>query len=274
MPEQPQTIFTPWVITLIAALLGFLTAVLMERFKNRIILLKYRKNTFQLATAIQNNFWGNIEVLYNNRKTNHLSLLTVEIKNDSNIDLENVNVDFWVDYDSQILTHQANYVESGNLISLEKDYLIEFNKVVEMNDEDQKLKLVNPNHQTSGLAQRIDWILKNKKLNLPVFNRNTSVKFQILVENFQGKVPLLSLSILHKACKLIPELEEIEITKTRNKYVAWMWLLLSFLTTALIYLKFKNYPYAIVWAGILNILTLYIAFGFYQLLKLIIRLWR
>ena len=182
-----QIVLVPWLITTIAAVLAFLSDLLLERFKNRIVRLKFKKNVFQLATAIQNNFLGNIEVLYNNRKTNHLSLITVEVRNDSNTDLEKVKIDFWVDNTSQMLAHQANYVKSGNSILLEDTYLQEFTNVLQLNTEDSRLKEVNPNHETPGLTQRLNWILANKSFNLPVFNRDTSVKFQILVEIFKDK---------------------------------------------------------------------------------------
>jgi len=271
LPEQSQTMFPPWLIPIITAVLGFVIAVFIEKFKNRTVLLKYRKNIFQLATSIQNAYWGNIEVLYNNRKTNHISHITVEIKNDSNLDLENVTVDFWVDPDSQMLSHQSNYVENGNFIDLERNYKKEFNDVIELNDEDQKSKVLDPNHLTLGLQERINWVLKNKKFFLPVFNRKTTVKFQLLVENFNGKIPSLSQSILHKSCKLIQEVEEDQIIKTRNKYVGWIWLLLSTLTTIIIYIKFKNNEYAIIWSGALSFLSLYIAFMLFQLAKAIKR---
>lgn len=266
--------FPPWLITIIAAALAFLTGLLLERFKNRIVRLKFKKNVFQLATAIQNNFWGNIEVLYNNRKTNHLSLITVEVRNDSNTDLEEVKIDFWVDNTSQMLAHQANYVESGNSILLEDNYLQEFTNVLQLNTEDLILKKANPDHKTTGLTQRLNWVLANKSFNLPVFNRDTSVKFQILVENFQAQIPNLTVSVLHKSCKLVEEENEIELTKTKNKYIGIIWILLAFVATFTIYLKFQNNPYAIIWAGISTLLSLYVALATYHFIKLIKRTWR
>jgi len=269
-----QIILPPWLITIITAVLAFLSGLLLERFKNRIVHLKFKKSVFQLATAIQNNYWGNIEVLYNNRKTNHLSLITVEIRNDSNTDLEKVKIDFWVDNESQMLAHQANYVESGNSILFEENYQQEFSSVLELNSEDLRLKEANPNHETSGLTQRVNWILANKSFNLPVFNRDTSVKFQILVENFQGQVPKLIVSVLHKSCKLVEEVNESEITNTKNKIVGTIWILLAFVATTTIYWKFQNNPYAIIWTGISTLIALYIALSIYYFIKLIKRILR
>ena len=124
MPDQTSTSLPPGLIPILTAVLGFIAAVILERFKNRTVLLKFKRNIFQLATATQNSYWGNIEIVYNDRKTKHLSLITIEIKNDSNIDLENVNIDFWVNENSQILAYQGNYNENGNSILLEEKYAI------------------------------------------------------------------------------------------------------------------------------------------------------
>ncbi|HEV8081383.1 MAG TPA: hypothetical protein VGP43_11755 [Chitinophagaceae bacterium] len=273
MPDHTQTTFYPWLIPVIAAGLGFVAAILLEKFRNRIVLLKFSKNIFQLATSTQHNFWGNIEVLYNNRKTNHLSLITVEIKNDSNRDLENVKVDFWVDESSQMLAHQGNYIESGNFIPYDENYQKELSKVIELYD-DMKLEQMDFKDETPELAYRRRSLLANKKFNLPVLNRNTSVKFQILAENFEGEIPTLSLSVLHKSCKLVREEDEIEIKKKRDKYVGIIWLILLFISIAIFQSKFHNIPYIIIWTGVFSFLLLYFALGIYHFIKFITKIWR
>jgi len=274
MPDNSQFIFPPWLIPAITGVIGFISAIILERFKNRVVFLKFKRNIFQVATTTNHRFWGKIEVLYNNRKSNHLSLITIEIKNDSNIDLENVNVDLWIDETSQILAHQANYIESGNLIRLEEKFESQFNEVLKLNDADTLMKENSPEHQTSvELLNKVQFITSNLKLNLPVFNRNTSITIQVLAENFKSKIPFLSLGILHKSCKLIPDEGEIERERKQNRGTAIIWLILFGVGIGIIYWKFRNHPLAVIWTGILGFFSLYIAIGLYQLIRSIKKVW-
>jgi len=273
MPDQTSTALPPWLTPILTATLGFIAAIIIERFKNRTVLLKSKRNVFQLATATKNSFWGDIEVLYNDRKTNHLSLITIEIKNDSNIDLENVNVDFWVDENSQMLAYQGNYNENGNSILLEEKYAKEFGDVIKLNKEDMRLKEENPTHETSpDLRLSLRYILANKTLNLPVFNRNTSIKIQLLCENFIGQVPKLSVSILHKSCKVVQEEDEVEAKLKRDRYAGILWFILYGIVVAYVYSKYSNQPIAVIWTGILAIVSLYAALGIYEILRRLKRL--
>ena len=151
---------------------------------------------------------------------------------------------------------------------LEEKYAKEFDKVIKLNKEDIRLKEENPNHETSqDLHYSLRYILGNRTLNLPVFNRNTSVKTQFLCENFVGLVPNLSFSILHKSCKVVPEEDEFEVKLRRDRYAGIIWLLLYGITVAFIYSKYSNHPNAVIWTGILAVISLYIALGVYELFR-------
>lgn len=128
--------FLPLIFT---GLLSVIIGVYLEKFKNKLVILKYKLINQPIASTTQNDFWGNIEVTHNKRIVNYLSFVTLEIKNDSNKDIENVNVDVWVDKQSQILGVNGFYNESKNAILLEHNYYNYYNNVLNMIDEDNKL---------------------------------------------------------------------------------------------------------------------------------------
>jgi hypothetical protein len=263
MPDQLT--LSPWIIPIITAILGFVSAFTIERYKNRLIVLRFRKNLFQLATSTQHKLWGNIEVSYNNRKTNHLSLITYEIRNDSKIDLENVNVDFWVDDNSQILAYQSNYLETGNSISLESQYTALLQKVIDAYN-------ANPQINTSEYLSNSQYVFTNKKFILPVYNRGTSTKFQLLVENFQGRIPEITISILHKGCLLVSEEEEALKTQKKNKELGVTWLIFFGVCVTLMYLYVDNL--LIIWIGVLAYVTVFVSPLVVTILKSIQKIWR
>ncbi len=175
----------PTLALIVTGLISVAIGIYLEKFKTRLTLLKYRVFFHPLATATKHSYWGNISVTYNDRETNHLSFVTIDIVNDSNTDLQDVNIDIWVDPDSQILGQSGNYVETGNAILLEQKHYNHFQQVFRRYEEDEQLKQADPNHvRPTQLQNEIDWILTNKKFNLPIFNRNTSVRLNILTENF------------------------------------------------------------------------------------------
>ena len=162
---------------LITALISVIIGLYLEKFKSRLVFLKYRLLFNSLRTTIQNEFWGNIEVHYRGRKANHLSFVTIEMTNDSNVDLENVNIDTWVDTDSQILGHDGYYDETGNFILLEQGYYDYYTQVIQRNQEDIEYRNANPNHITPlQLTNEIKSILSNKKFNL-YKRKNQTYKF-------------------------------------------------------------------------------------------------
>lgn len=157
---------------------------------------------------------GDIVVTHNGRTTNHISSVTYELRNESNRDLKDVNVEVWVSSSNQVLGNSGNYVESGHAISLEQNFKAQFDTILEANLDDIHARELNPQHITpQALLNSINWVLQNRKFILPVFNRHTSVKINLLVENFEGKAINPRLSILHPSTKLIQQIDR----ETENK---------------------------------------------------------
>jgi len=112
--------FIPATISLIiTGLVSLIIGIYFEKFRNKLIFLKYRIFFQPLATTSQNSYWGDITVSHNGNIVNHLNFVTVKIQNDSNRDMENLNVDICVDNQSQILGVSGFYNESKNAIFLE-----------------------------------------------------------------------------------------------------------------------------------------------------------
>ena len=213
--------FIPATVSLIVTGLASLTiGIYLEKFRNKQTFLKYKIFSQPLATTSQNDYWGNIIVSHNNRVVNHLSFVTIEVKNDSSHDIENLNIDIWVDNQSQILGVSGFYNESKNSILLEQGYYNYYTDVLERNLIDANQAKENPNHITSSqLTNEIQFVSSNKKFHLPVFNRHTSITIHLLAENFKGLDPLVFVSILHKSTKLILEVDkEFENKRTTT----WM----------------------------------------------------
>src|SRR6185312_8293242 len=187
---EPTTFdkFIPATISLIVtSLASVIIGIYFEKFRKKLTFLKYKMFFQPLATTSQNSYWGDIEVFHNKRIVNHLSFVTVEIQNDSNQDFENLNVDIWVDNESQFLAVRGFYNESKNAILLEQVYFNFYTDVLQKNAADLDAAKADSNHVTPPqFVNELRVVMTNKKFNLPVFNRHTSITLHLLIENFKG----------------------------------------------------------------------------------------
>ena len=198
-----QEMLPPTISLIVTGLLSVAIGIYLEKFRTRVSLIKYFIQYQPLATSSQNDYWGDIEVYHNKRKTNHLNFVTITIENDSNADFENLTMNVWVDTGSQILSHNGYYDDSKAIILLEQAYYNYFNEVSQKIQMDDALRAQNANHETpQQLLNEVTLIMGTKTFFLPVLNRRTNIVFNFLVENFNGLVPVVSINISHKSLKL------------------------------------------------------------------------
>jgi hypothetical protein len=265
-PDYFQKLIPATISLIVTGLASVLIGIYFEKFRNKTVFLKYKLFIQPLATTSKNDHWGEISVLHNQRVVNHLSFFTATVKNDSNHDIENLNLDTWVDIDSQFLAIKGNYDETGNLISHEDSYQKRLNDVLTRNEADMATALKIPAHQTPvQLLDDIRWVMTNKKFHLPVLNRRTSLTFNFLIENMKGLQPQFRISILHKSVKLIlEEDEEIE----RKRTLAWMLglgVVVFAIGFSILMDRYTSSKTALILCAILGLTYSLIGLGLYQL---------
>jgi len=271
--EYLEKLLPPTIALIFTSIIGLVIGIYLEKFKVRLVYLKYKLFFNSLGTTVQNEFWGDIEVVYRGRNANHLNFVTAEIYNDSNIDLQNVNVDIWVDGKSLILGHEALYNEAGNAIYLEQSYYDLYSQVLQRNQDDMIAKEQNPEHVTPiQLTNEVSWVLTNKKFHLPILNRHTSIKVNLLLENFNGQIPQVRLSILHKSVKLVTQRDKAEQEKRLGINMI-LWGLIFYILISLFVLKqFPESSVPIILIGIAGVLYLVVGFFIYRIIKYIKRI--
>lgn len=254
--------FIPAIISLIiTGLASVIIGVYFEKFRNKMVLLKYNIFFQPLATTSKTDYWGEISVYYEKRIINHLNFVTIILKNDSNNDLDNINVDTWVDNQSQFLAVRGNYDQTGNSVLLENNYYKYYTDVVNRNMEDVEANKDNPDYLTPPhLMNEIQEVMGNKKFHLPVFNRKTSITLNLLIENFEGRKPEVSISVLHKSVKLILETDKEIERKEATKFTVIIGIIIYTIGLFVIY-KYFPIPTQTYWIFTCLGLT-YGAFGF------------
>jgi len=91
---------------------------------------------------------------------------------------------------------------------LEDNYWRRYNDALVRLAAENKLKDADQNYILSKeIEQEVAWVQSNKKFYLPIFNRNSSAKINLLVESFDGKTPIVSVSILQTSVKLVKQVD-------------------------------------------------------------------
>lgn len=265
--------FIPTVASLIVTgLISVIIGVYLEKFKNRLSIIKYDILNQPIATSSRSAYWGDIKVSHNSREIKHLSVLTFQIENTSNQDLDKVNVDLSVDVNSQILGQSGFYNNTNTAILLENDHYNYFNNVLQRNQQDMKEQEHNPEHITPPqLTNEISWILKNKKFHMPVFNRKDFATFNLLVENFDGNIPLGFINIVHKSLRLV---KKEDTSHETNRTLVYMLVFGLIIYGICYYFLFKEYNMSkipLILTLILGLVYSLLGLGVYKFIQIIRR---
>jgi len=273
-PSLAETILPPTISLILTTTFSVLVGVYLERFKNKLITLKYTISFSPLGTSIKNNYWGNIQVTHEGRPVNYLNFVTITITNDSNTDVpKELYLDVWVGQQAQILGNTGNYVETGNAINLEANYWERYNTALKYLVEENKIKETNPDYQLSqALDQEITWLQNNKKFYLPIFNRNSSAKINLLVESFDGKIPVVSISILQTSVQLVKQIESDVENKKKNLQINTVQVCLNVVGLGLLFVYFPQGKTIIFFTICVGFISYVLARFFYITAKFIRRM--
>jgi len=264
----------PAITLLVTTGFSVVVGVYLEKFKNKQIFLKYNISFSPLATSIQDNQWGNIEVKHNGRNTKHLNLITINIINDTSNDVpKEIFLDVWVDSRSQILAVNGNYNEIGNSILLESNYFTRYTLAGQLLTEENK-KIANDSNYliNNELEREVQYVQENKKFHLPIFNRNSSAKINLLVESFDGKVPQVSVSILQTSVKLIKQEDSAIEKKKRDLQISIYVAILNLLGLYFLFICYPESKVVIIYTLIIGAIAYIFGRVIYLLVKFVKRM--
>jgi hypothetical protein len=221
-----------FLVQVITGIVSLMAGILIEKFKNRTSCLKYNISFQPLATSSETAYWGKIQVYHNQRLTQHLNFITLEIENTSNTDHQNLHLLVTCDDRSQFLAQSGFYNDNKNIsIQLEQEYYVNYNDINERFYQDEQTATLNPHHvRSEELTNDIKWVVSNKRFNLPVLNRRSKVTINLLTENFDGKIPVITPGIVHKSVRLVPGVD-FE-TELREQLIAIVIISLSICVTS------------------------------------------
>lgn len=162
-------------------LLPFFFGILLERYKNRRLILKVSRKKQMIGLPNDSNLQGELKISFDNNAVNSLYLFTIRIENNSNFDSKNIPLNFFTDDESQILSYNISYLPATSHVKERDEYTEQlddhYNEVRQLLSADANatipVDLIN-----EGL-----WLKRNRLIQIDTLNRKDFVEFSILVSS-------------------------------------------------------------------------------------------
>ncbi len=164
---------------------GIITAWITQRVLNKRGLFSYYVNHNRVGISTEDKTFGNVSVTWNDNSINHLYFSTLDLKNESLNDYENVIIRTYTD-NTRLLSESTQILESPNILEWTEKF------------RDQ---LFVENDQRPTEAQTAIYNGQREYL-IPVFNRGQVIRISYLNSAISEEVPSIWLSATIKGVKV------------------------------------------------------------------------
>lgn len=185
-----------YVVSAISFSLGLLAMHVFELFKNKVCKLQYSINKNFLGASGNDNYFGKVQVLYNDAPVPKLYFFNVTLVNTSNKDFSNLIVTLWSDVDSVILSSRVQKAGTITPFSLSNDYIRLCENITKDN-------------------QKIVWT--RRPYIIPVLNRDDVVVFSCLVAGSPQAEPNVYLDCEHSGLRVEPNFIQPQLFWGENR---------------------------------------------------------
>jgi hypothetical protein len=256
MPTPPPSntdLIPRLLLAILGVVLGSIGTILVDRFKNRLLVLK-RTISYQLiGMSSLTDDWGDIRITWNNDPVDNLYTFNAEIINDSNRDApKNMVITFSVEPGCHFL-RQGGILKHG---AVTMGLLLENGYVQQFEDVRQRWFAQPVEQRTPGspIHSEVLHVTRHKKFVVPILNRKEAASFDFLVGSNIPGVPILNIGIYEPGIGL-DWYESIERKKRRK---LWNQILVTAIYVALIF-PIISYSPSITWTAWLMFLNTFVA---------------
>lgn len=164
---------------------GIVTAWLTQRVLNKRGIFSYSVTHTRVGVAAEDAIFGNVAVSWNGNPVQNLYLTTIEMKNESMNDYENVVVSAFTS-DTRLMTEQTQILDTPNVLEWSEKY--------------KKQLHVEPGNAPT----ESQWNTYNgqREYVVPIVNRGQSIKITYLNSAKGSSMPSIWLSVAQKGVRL------------------------------------------------------------------------
>lgn len=185
MNELLQLFQNQYISVIAGGLGGILTAWLTQRVLNRRGIFSYSVTHNRVGITAEDPIFGSVAVTWNGNTIPNLFLSTIEMKNESLNDYENVIVRAYSS-DTKLMTERTQLLESPNNLEWSEKYKKQLHVEPGSNPTDNQWSLYN------GQREYV----------IPTFNRGQTIKVTFLNSANSSAMPNIWLAVVIKGVKL------------------------------------------------------------------------
>lgn len=164
---------------------GIVTAWLTQRVLNKRGIFTYSVTHTRVGVTAEDAIFGNVAVSWNGNPVQNLYLSTIEMKNESMNDYENVVVNAFTN-DTRLMSEQTQLLDTPNILEWSEKYKNQLH--VEPGSDPSEKQWTTYNGQREYI--------------IPIFNRSQSIKITYLNSAKSNEIPNIWLSVAQKGVKL------------------------------------------------------------------------
>lgn len=180
-----QLLQSEYISIITGGLGGIITAWITQRVLNKRGIFTYSVTHTRVGITAEDIIFGNVAVSWNGTQVQNLYLSTIEMKNESMNDYDNVVVNAFTS-DTQLMTEQTQLLDTPNALEWSEKYKSQLH--------------VEPNN---GLSQKqLTIYTGQREYIIPIFNRGQSIKITFLNSAKSNEMPNIWLSVAQKGVKL------------------------------------------------------------------------
>ncbi|MFZ3087792.1 MAG: hypothetical protein WA123_06980 [Methylotenera sp.] len=164
---------------------GIFTAWLTQRVLNKRGIFTYSVIHNRVGITAEDAIFGNVAVSWNDKPVQNLYLSTVEMKNESMNDYENVVISAYTN-DTQLMSEQTQLLDTPNILEWSEKYKKQMHV------------------ETGNTPTETQWNTYNssREYIVPILNRGQSIKFTYLNSAKGTSMPNIWLSVAQKGVRL------------------------------------------------------------------------
>ena len=189
---------------------GIVTAWLTQRILHKRGVFRYFVNHIRIGISTEDEIFGNVQVTWNNEPIRNLYLSTVEMKNESLNDYDNVTVKTYTN-NTDLLTEQTQILNTP--------------EIIHWTDKYKESITVKPGEEISDAKRNL--YFGQREYNIPIFNRGQSVRITYLNSARHDEVPSIWLSVQKKGVKVKFSVPQNEILGVPQPHAAFAGVLIG-----------------------------------------------
>ena len=161
---------------------GWMIAQFWRRYRARMVVLRWQAGHQPLAVSAQDALFGTIEVRYNGNPVHNLFFTTIDLQNQSNIDLADIDLNIVFQDGTIIYMAHGGVQGSANALPFADPFASDFDRFM-------KLPANDPNRSAIGAI-----LTRRRDFRVPILNRGGVLKIVMLVQAIPGAQPFVNLA--------------------------------------------------------------------------------